>query len=105
MDVKYKNLTQAMAVLALVIGALIVYYMQVGVGAVATGTLAGTNFSNIDATSQATLSGITTDYSSDVDTANAVVPIILGLLGLVAILLIFNIRIGGGKGKSNSGVE
>jgi hypothetical protein len=104
MDVKFKNLVAAVTVLALVIGAIIVYYMQVGVGAVATGTLAGTNFSNIDATSQATLTAITTDYGSNVTSANAVVPTILGLLGLVTILLIFNMKIGSG-GRKSGGVE
>lgn len=104
MDVKFKNLVSAVAVLGLVIAGIIAYYMQVGVGAVATGTLAGTNFSNIDATSQTTLSSITTSYASDVATSNAVVPTILGLLGLVAILLIFNMKIGRGK-EGKGGVQ
>jgi len=103
MDVKFKNLVSAVTVLVLLIGAVITYYFTVGVGALSTGTLAGVGATMpIDATSNATLTAITTDYAANVDTGNDVIPIIFGLLSLVALIIIFNFKFGGSK---KGGVE
>ena len=105
MDVKFKNLSAVMIVIGTLIGAVIVYYFTVGIGAISTGTLAGVGSSmTLDNTSQATLTAITTDYSSNVTSANAVIPIVFSLLTLIAIMLIFNFKLGGNSGKK-SGVE
>ena len=105
MDVKFKNLINVMLVIGLLIGAVITYYFTVGVGAISTGTLASTGSSmGLDATSNATLTAITTDYSANVTSANAVIPVVFSLLTLVAIILLFNFKIGGNSGRKG-GVE
>jgi len=104
MDVKYKNLLAVMTMIGLLIGSVIVYYFTVGVGAISTGTLAGVGAGmNLDATSNATLAAITTDYSENVESSNAVIPTVFALLILVAIITLFNFKIGGQGGKR--GVE
>jgi len=105
MDVKFKNLVAVMVVIGTLIGAVITYYFAVGIGAISTGTLAGVGSSmNLDTTSNATLGAITSDYSANVTTANAVIPVVFSLLTLVAIILLFNFKIGNSGGKKG-GVE
>jgi len=105
MDVKFKNLVAVMTVIGLLVGAVITYYFTVGIGAISTGTLAGVGSGmSLDATSNATLTAITTDYGANVTTANAVIPIVFSLVTLVAIMLIFNFKLGGNKG-GKGGVE
>lgn len=106
MDLKWKNLVAVMTVLVLLIGGVITYYFTVGVGAITTGKVVEVGNSaalNLSNTSTATLDSIETSFGSNVSTANAVIPIVFGLIALVSIILIFGFKFNmGTSGKEGA---
>jgi len=108
MDIKFKNLTSVMTVLALLVGGLIAYYFTVSVGAISVGTVTSVGSStalNLSPTMQGIVTGVETDFATNVSSANNVVPIVFSLVALVAIIIIFNFDLNLGNGKGKGGVN
>lgn len=102
MDVKFRNLIGVLLVLAALIAALVGYYFTINVGAITIGTVgsvANNDALGLSNTMETLINSTETDFSTNVSTANNTVPIVFGLVALVAIIMIFNFNpLSGGKG-------